>query len=102
MSFLSTGEFKRYISGNKFSKIVFNSEDQTGCALRSSIYLHVEFSAINVSLCPDEVHLSGKCGVLCLNNLTKVELDDSSSVGAIVHFTCKSNECISRYSLLFI
>ena len=98
---MSTGEFRRYIAKHDFSKIIFNSEDQAECMQYPSVFFRLEFNNIQVSLCPDVISLSGTSGVLCFNNLLKIEKDKPCVLGTVFHLTSKNNTGFSHYNLIF-
>lgn len=101
MNTLSAGDFKRYVAGNKFSKIIFNSEDQVSYALCLPTFFKLEFNCISISLCPDIISLSGACGIICFNNITKIEVEEFA-VGSVIRLSCKNDTGFLNYNLLFI
>ena len=101
MSNMSTGEFKRYVNELKFSKIIFNSDDQNRTAFPSVLFT-LSFDSVTVSLKPDIIAFKSSSGILSFNNLFKIEHVSTSEIGSSIRITCKEQDKYYFYLLFFV
>jgi len=83
-------EFKRYIEKCSYSKILFESANQSWPY--SPLRFHLSFTGMNIHFAPDLIYLKGACDDICMQCVEKVRVDDTDEFLIKVSITCGTTQ----------